>query len=239
MGFSQDVKMQAMVACGRCCAICHKFCGNNMEVHHIIQKSDGGNNTFENAIPLCFNCHAEVGQYNEHHPKGIKFTSEELRLHRDNWYKKVAESPAVLEAPETRELDMKTYMSLEEYLSYDMFSFIRDLDFNGGKYEIHITDRLIEFTRVIMNPKYEYLDADLEMVKQGLADSIKQFEKDSFTYIFCDDGIYCRIPLDWKANYPELYYQGVEILNKSSMNIWERYCDYIRLCRRKLAVNEN
>lgn len=42
MAFSEEIKIKAMVACGRCCCICHKFCGNNMEVHHIKARSDGG-----------------------------------------------------------------------------------------------------------------------------------------------------------------------------------------------------
>ena len=58
-----------------------------MEVHHIKAKADGGKDTFENAIPLCFDCHAEVRQYDPKHPKGIKFSEQELIQHRDNWYK--------------------------------------------------------------------------------------------------------------------------------------------------------
>ena len=85
--FSEEIKTKAMVACGRCCCICHKFCGNNMEVHHIKARADGGADTFENAIPLCFDCHAEVRQYDPRHPKGIKFSEKELIQHRDNWYK--------------------------------------------------------------------------------------------------------------------------------------------------------
>ena len=85
--FSEEIKRKAMVACGRHCCICHKFCGNNMEVHHIKAKADGGEDTFENAIPLCFDCHAEVRQYDPKHPKGIKFSEQELIQHRDNWYK--------------------------------------------------------------------------------------------------------------------------------------------------------
>ena len=90
MPFSEDIKMRAMVACGRRCCICHKYCGNNMEVHHIVARSEGGTDTYDNAIPLCFDCHAEVRQYDPKHPKGIKFTAKELRLHRDNWYHFVA-----------------------------------------------------------------------------------------------------------------------------------------------------
>ena len=58
-----------------------------MEVHHITPQKDGGEDTFENAIPLCFDCHAEVGAYNTSHPKGVKFSKTELKRHRDNWYK--------------------------------------------------------------------------------------------------------------------------------------------------------
>lgn len=51
MAFSEDVEIKAMVACGRCCCICHKFCGNNMEVYHIKAQADGDDNSFENAMP--------------------------------------------------------------------------------------------------------------------------------------------------------------------------------------------
>lgn len=92
MPFSEEIKRSAMVACGRHCCICHKFCGNNMEVHHIKPQSKGGADTFENAIPLCFDCHAEVGQYNPEHPKGIKFSEKELIEHRDRWYRYIREN---------------------------------------------------------------------------------------------------------------------------------------------------
>lgn len=89
MAFSEDIKIKAMVACGRRCCVCHKFCGNNMEVHHIKARADGGADVFENAIPLCFDCHAIVRQYDPKHPKGIRFTEKELIIHRDSWYKKI------------------------------------------------------------------------------------------------------------------------------------------------------
>lgn len=92
MAFSEDVRIRALVSCGRSCCICHKFCGNNMEIHHIKAKADGGDDSFENAIPLCFDCHAEVRQYDSRHPKGIKFSEKELVLHRNNWYEKVKQS---------------------------------------------------------------------------------------------------------------------------------------------------
>lgn len=90
MPFPEKVKEDALVACGRHCCICHKFCGTKIEIHHIVPHSKGGADSFDNAIPLCFDCHAEVGQYNSEHPKGTKFSYAELKRHRDNWYKTCA-----------------------------------------------------------------------------------------------------------------------------------------------------
>lgn len=42
-----------------------------MEIHHIKAKGDGGEDTFENAIPLCFDCNAIVRQYDPKHPKWL------------------------------------------------------------------------------------------------------------------------------------------------------------------------
>lgn len=91
MAFSEEVKIKALVACGRRCCICHVFCGTNMEVHHIHPLEQGGKDTFENAIPLCLDCHANVEHYNPKHPKGNKFTEKELIKHRDNWYRQIQE----------------------------------------------------------------------------------------------------------------------------------------------------
>lgn len=52
--FSEEIKREAMLACGRYCSICHKFCGNNMEVHHIKAKADGGQDTFDNGKQLLY-----------------------------------------------------------------------------------------------------------------------------------------------------------------------------------------
>ena len=91
MSFSEEVKDKALVACGRCCSICHKFCGVRIETHHLKPKHKGGDDSFQNCIPLCFDCHSEVEHYNNSHPRGRKFSESELRKHRDNWYKTVQE----------------------------------------------------------------------------------------------------------------------------------------------------
>lgn len=86
MPFSDKIKADALTRSGRHCCLCHKHIGVNVEVHHIIQEAKGGTNTLDNAIVLCFDCHATVGHYNPDHPRGNKYKPEELRKQRDFWW---------------------------------------------------------------------------------------------------------------------------------------------------------
>lgn len=86
MGFPINVADEVLVRCGRHCCLCGKYVGQKIELHHIKQVADGGDNSVDNCIPLCFDCHAEVKAYNNLHPKGRKFTEKELKGHRDKCY---------------------------------------------------------------------------------------------------------------------------------------------------------
>lgn len=90
---SQEVKQEALVRSKRTCCICNEFAGLFTNVHHIVQEADNGANTIENAVVLCLKCHGEVGHYNPHHPIGNKYSIEEVRRHRDNWWQWCASSP--------------------------------------------------------------------------------------------------------------------------------------------------
>ena len=94
MSFPNNIAEKVLVDCKRSCAICHTFCGIKIELHHIKPKSDGGEDSYDNCIPLCFNCHADAGAYNPKHPKGRKYSEAELKNHRDRWYSKVKDSNA-------------------------------------------------------------------------------------------------------------------------------------------------
>ena len=236
MAFSQEIKIKAMIACGRCCSICHKFCGNNMEVHHIKHQSESGSDEFDNAIPLCFDCHAEVGQYDSSHPKGIRFTEKELQAHRDNWYKKVVDNQALTASPEYKDIDIITYNKLKGFLPKGLIQFVRDIEFSGWSYKLGQFQPLELFYESAEDPLLEYIDADLESQRMKLSDSIKQFFNDSFSCIFCDNGVNCLIPRDWIEKNPDLFNSYVDKLNKDTLDIYNSYCDYIKLCRRKLEI---
>jgi HNH endonuclease len=99
MPFSPVVAERLLVASHRHCCICHKPSGSKMQIHHIVAEADGGDDSFENGIPLCLDCHAEVGSYNPRHPVGRRLSPTELRKHRDQWFKLAARPPWQAHAP--------------------------------------------------------------------------------------------------------------------------------------------
>lgn len=123
-----DVKERAFSACGRRCCICYRFCGTNMELHHIQPEADSGPSTLENCIPLCFNCHADVGHYNDRHPKGTKYRPGELLRHRDAWFLAMAGAERLKHAPfdQTPALPEEVYdgqrVQFKGYLSRQTFA---------------------------------------------------------------------------------------------------------------------
>lgn len=117
-GFNKDDVIELMVKCHRRCCICHRFCGVKMEIDHIEQKADGGGNNIDNAIPVCFECHAEIHSYNDRHPRGRKFTPKEIKQHKEQWLEICKTRPEVFTEP------------LREYEVGPVAALIDELEFN-------------------------------------------------------------------------------------------------------------
>jgi hypothetical protein len=96
MAFNRREVEELLKKCHRRCCICHRFCGVKMETDHIDPKAASNDDSIDNAIPLCFDCHAEIHSYNDKHARGRKYTPGELRRHRDQWLKICAESPEAM-----------------------------------------------------------------------------------------------------------------------------------------------
>jgi hypothetical protein len=116
--FPSEVVVKLLVACHRRCCICHRFCGIKMEIDHIVLAADGGPGDEENAVPVCFDCHAEIHSYNPRHPKGRKFTPDELRGHRDQWLTLCQNSPETLLAA-ARDTDVGPLQALLNELEFN------------------------------------------------------------------------------------------------------------------------
>lgn len=80
MPFSTKLKLEIKhKAAFRCCR-CHEV---GIDIHHIIPQAEQGSDDFENAAPLCQNCHDRFGANFE--------KRTEIRQMRDWWYDVVKE----------------------------------------------------------------------------------------------------------------------------------------------------
>ena len=86
MSFGPNIKSELFVRCARLCCLCLKQCGIKIEVAHIVDEAKGGPSTPDNGIPLCFDCHQDIGSYNDEHPRGNKYRPNELKARRDQVY---------------------------------------------------------------------------------------------------------------------------------------------------------
>jgi len=118
MGFKHSDVVELLVQCHRRCCVCHRFCGTKIETDHIVPVAESGSDLIENAIPLCFDCHAEVHAYNNKHPRGRKFTADELREHKRQWLDICSNKPeALLQAAYTT--DLGPLQSMFDELEYN------------------------------------------------------------------------------------------------------------------------
>src|SRR5258708_39409703 len=83
-----DLVDKMMVKCGRRCCICRRFRPTKLQVHHIIERSQGGTHDEDNLIVVCFSCHSDV---HTKVPFARRFSPDELRGHRDALVKMVTD----------------------------------------------------------------------------------------------------------------------------------------------------
>jgi hypothetical protein len=118
LAFNRDQVSKLLVDVHRRCCICHRFCGVKIETDHIVPAGDGGTDNIENAIPVCFECHAEIHSYNDQHPRGRKFAAEELRHHKMHWLETCREHPELFIAV-ARNADVGPLQALIDELEFN------------------------------------------------------------------------------------------------------------------------
>ncbi|MBI2998376.1 MAG: HNH endonuclease [Deltaproteobacteria bacterium] len=119
MPFNRREVDDLLARCHRRCCVCHRFCGVKMETDHIDPSSPGGSDSIDNAIPVCFDCHAEIHSYNDDHPRGRKFTEAELRQHKKQWVEICAQHPERLSA-ESREPEVGPVQALIDEIEFNI-----------------------------------------------------------------------------------------------------------------------
>lgn len=170
MGFSAKNKEDILVASARHCCVCHRYKGVKVEVHHIIPKASGGEDSYDNAIALCFDCHSDAGHYYAEHPRGTKFSPTELSKHKEAWFQIVRRNNIPIYNEENtllvRYLITSEFELLKEMLANDLqhfpisntlfietppLFFLRDL-FKNQKF------RRTEYASSFVVPEKDYLN---------------------------------------------------------------------------------
>jgi hypothetical protein len=236
MPFPPNVKEDVLVACKRCCSLCHRFCGIKIEVHHIKQEADGGTNTFDNAIALCFDCHADMKSYDFKHPKGNKYTEQELRRHRDEWYEiaKTMQEPRI---PSPN--DIAVYNKLLELLPVNGgVDFVAHNNFAGFSFSNEPIDELFNFDYYCRhNPAFEFLDTELEEKRKLLVQKIDVLTSIISTETFpTQSSNRNTVPPEWEDTQPERFWKVVNAIHEIGREVFETYSQLIRLAVRKLNI---
>lgn len=238
MPFPNNIREDALVSSGRHCCLCHKFCGIKLEVHHIRLESEGGANTLENAIPLCFDCHADMTSYDKKHPRGTKYSENELKRHRDNWYKKVNEGIGLARQVEIAEIDKQVYGLLVKVLPWNgSIHFIRHNNFDGGSFERARLDDLYNFKLECKNPAFEFVDPDIEGLRVALFQSIEKFTNTIGVETFPAKYSGCNsVPIEWRETQPERFKNVIKLLHTTADDVCNTYDAFVKLATRKLGI---
>jgi hypothetical protein len=89
-----------------------------IETDHMVPAAEGGPDTIDNAIPVCFECHAEIHSYNDKHPRGRKFRPAELRGHKEQWLE-ICKSRPELFISTPRDTDVGPLQALIDELEFN------------------------------------------------------------------------------------------------------------------------
>jgi len=85
--FKDADKIKVLLWCERHCCICDKPCDTNIIIHHLEQEGEKLDD-IGNAIPLCFDCHGKIKNYNPKHPWGTSYKVTEVKARRDQIFEK-------------------------------------------------------------------------------------------------------------------------------------------------------
>ncbi|MCJ8172540.1 HNH endonuclease [Clostridium botulinum] len=99
MAITDDIAAEVLSRSARHCCICRNFLPLKIQVHHIIEQSDGGTDGIDNLIPVCIDCHSAI------HTKTYmtrNFSPKELKKSRDSVYEMVSSGKLPATKPLTR-----------------------------------------------------------------------------------------------------------------------------------------
>jgi hypothetical protein len=175
--------------------------------------------------------------YDHKHPKGTKYTTEELRRHRDAWYVKVSASPGASYPSTSKDQDATSYHGLVALLPFDgVMSYVQSKDF-GAPFQLSKLEPLDEFAEKARDPSREFLDADLEGMRRKLIDAVAEFRCYMSTHTWpMSESEYQAIPREWEDDQPDRFVKTIDKLNDLSRAVTTSYTELVREARRRLGT---
>jgi len=236
MSFSPKIRDDAFLKCGRYCCLCKKFCGTKIELHHIVHKSEGGEDTLENCIALCFDCHADMTSYDHKHPKGSKYSVAELKRHRDSWYAEKKSMHSLAVDTTKLEVDRKTFKNFLQELPYQgALEFIEKHDF-GASFRRSRLEPLDRYLEKESDPLCKFLDDSLENLRRELVDAIFEFrEYLSLNTWPMEERDWQGIPHEWEFQQRDRQITTINNLNTLSVSVYVAYNELVVQCRKRLG----
>ena len=138
-----------------------------------------------------------------------------------------------------RERDLEVFQKLTDILpSGGSISLLRGHDF-GGPFDLDQLEDLTEFINTCRNPEFEFIDEELESLKQDLLHYVGAFRqiigRETFPISTPNpDRHLNRIPIEMIQQNPERYHAIENELNDLADKIVKTYDNLIRRGRRKL-----
>ena len=166
MSFPDSVRTSVLIKCKRHCCLCGNYAGILLQLHHIKQKADGGEDTEENCMPLCLKCHGEVKSYNPNHPIGLKYKESELILRRNEVYEKVKNN----ELSNYSDNDISKAKKI--LVNYKLLENIINLDPCAQPIDILTIAGTEDMSQVLKSYEYTFDNKDLDGEKANLIDAI-------------------------------------------------------------------
>jgi hypothetical protein len=233
-----------MVACRRQCCLCHRLKHTKMQCHHIAAHVDGGEDTFENCIPLCLECHGEVMAYNPAHPIGTKYSVSELKRRRDEWYQALKNPSVTVLGPVHVKIDRELVKRLRYRCppqTIKTFFCDRDYDTPFEKFILDALYRLDDFGKRVeshfLDPALETLFAEFKVKVSEMGSSLAGVD----LFKEREDAIwfpkkYFGDPYEY-ANYLEKRQTLVTQARAAARKLYESYVQLIHECRLKLQIS--
>lgn len=209
-----------------------------MEVHHITLHSEGGSDTLDNAIPLCFDCHGDMRSYDHTHPKGTKYSRTELIRRRDAWYAIVNER-GVLPPSSASETDKAVFHHFLATLPWSgSIKFIKENNFAGFPFDLDRLCDLDTFVGNCDNPTFSFEDSDLESARMQLLSAIHLFNRAIGRYTFRLNGTtsHSSVPSEWEFEQPDQFDLAVNTIHSAAIAAYSAYSNLIRSGKAKLGI---